>query len=79
MDTGNRDMDDLNNPNLVVYNVRGYTVFEYNKEHKRLYIGRNATYVLPCDEDLELMAKFLLDVKKYKDGELDHVENVAVN
>jgi hypothetical protein len=79
MDRGDRDIQDLDNPNLVVYNVRGYTVFAYNKEHKRLYIGRNATYVLPCDEDLELMAKFLLDVKKYQDGKVDHIANVELN
>lgn len=79
MDTDERDIKDLTNPNLRVYNFRGYTIFKLNLEEKRLQIGRNATHCLPIAQDCKLMANFLLECEKYLNDQIDDVKNVVVN
>ncbi len=75
----NRDLDDLNDPNLRVYQFRGYNIFKLNKEHKRLYIGFEARNCLPCTEDCKLMAEFLLQCHEYLEGKREDVDTVTVN
>ena len=70
-----RDYKDLSDPNLIVYNFRGYTVIKYNKSRKELEFGENANLCSFIKEDLLLMSDFLRNL--YNDA--NNTENVSVD
>lgn len=78
MDMGDRDAKDLKDDNLSVFQFRDYTVIRLNKADKRLTFGENANHCFFINEDLELMANFLLECKKFREGVIEDVKNVLV-
>lgn len=74
-----RDTADLQNPNLAVYNFRGYTIVSLNKTNKGVFFGQNASMCHLIDDDLTGIANFLTECLKFRRGEVDDVATVEVN
>jgi hypothetical protein len=80
-----RDEKDLQNPEIAVYNFRGYTAIRYykNPENPRwkgeLEFGDNAKMCSFIPEDYLMMARFLEECYKHRTGEVEDVKNVEVN
>lgn len=75
----NRDYDDFKNPDLAVYNFRGYTVIRFNKKLEEIEIGQNAYLCGFTKDDLFLIASFLLDCLKFIRGYSNDVKNIEVD
>ena len=74
-----RDYADLRNPEIAVYNFRGYTVFRFKKKEKQLEFGEEANMCHFIKDDYELMARFLTACFDFCNGKIDKIENVEVN
>lgn len=74
-----RDYKDLENPDLAVYNFRGYTVLRFYKGKKELEFGDDANMCRFIPDDYSGMAEFLLECKRFIEGEVEDVASVGVN
>lgn len=74
-----RDVDDLKDPNLAVYQFRGYTVLKFNKAEKTLKFGDDANQCKFVDDDYSAMARFLMQCLAYRVGVAEDVKNTIVN
>lgn len=75
----NRDYADLNNPNIAVYNFRGYTVLKFNKESGELEFGKHANMCSFIKSDLNLMSRFLEQCYLFATGVIKEIDNVEVD
>ena len=75
----NRDYADLNNPEIAVYNFRGYTVLKFIKKDKSFLVGKNANMCSFIPSDYKYMSEFLMKCYQFCQGEIPDVESVGMD